>query len=135
MRVCLLLASLLTANFSFASACPTESLVLYRNQEFHLTLMFYGRPAADVNVELTTNGKAALHKSTGAGGTVSFGILPAGRYHIVIRRWGTLNLLVRPEEGSNGPWFTWFVLKPGVRNPDGTQMPSPACPVLSAVSD
>lgn len=94
-----------------AQVCQPESITLYRNQELHLRLLFHEVPSKSATVELRSEDMPARSMRTDKDGTVDFGVLSPGAYSIQVRRWGRMNLLVRPEQGANGPWITWSALE------------------------
>lgn len=94
-----------------AQVCQSESITLYRNQPLHLRLLFHGIPSKSTRVEVRSSAAPVRSMITDKDGTVDFGVLVSGTYSIEVRRWGRMNLLVRPEQGANGPWITWSVLE------------------------
>lgn len=91
--------------------CQPESIILYRNQGLHLRLLFHEVPSKSATVELRSEDMPARSMRTDKDGTVDFGVLSPGAYSIQVRHWGQMTLLVRPEQGMNGPWITWSVLE------------------------
>jgi len=94
-----------------AQVCQPESITLYRNQPLHLKLLFHGVPFKSKIVEVRSSDTPVRSMITDKAGTVDFGVLAPGSYSVEVRHWGRMTLLVRPEQGLNGPWITWSVLE------------------------
>jgi hypothetical protein len=63
-------------------------------------------------------------------GTVDFGILAPGEHEIFTPGWGKLSLL-KNQQGANGPWFTWSVLKPKLTKNQNSNNPLPPCTIMA----
>jgi len=94
-----------------AQVCQPESITLYRNQPLHLRLLFHGVPSKSKIVEVRSSDTPVRSMITDKDGTGDFGVLSPGTYSIEIRHWGRMTLLVRPEQGLNGPRTTWSAMK------------------------
>src|SRR5579872_2654743 len=81
-----------------ATLCSSEPLVLYRNQEFRLRLVLHDTPARAIEVKLYKSDRLQRRLQTDENGSTMFGLLPVGRYRVVVPGWGTLSLWVRPEQ-------------------------------------
>jgi hypothetical protein len=119
-----------------SEACPTESITVYFNQEVRLRLLSpQDTPARSIMVELYLKAKVLGALLTGRDGEVNFGTLPEGNYKVVVTRWGRLDLHVRPEQGTNGPVFTWFLPHSKITSSSGKKSPTAVCPILMAVEN
>ena len=119
-RIVALAVLSLLVGLARADNCRPESLVLYRDQPFHLRLLSHGIPSKSIAVALHSTDTSTRSMITDSSGVVDFGVLTPGSYWIDVRGWGRLSLLVRPEQGANGAWITWSKpkqsVKPGDRN-------------------
>jgi hypothetical protein len=70
-------------------------------------------------------------------GRVFLGLLPDGKYRVVIPRKGTLDVVVlRQRSGLNGPLMSWFLFpKSKYKWVEGKQVAGNPCPILVLKAD
>jgi len=123
--VAVLMALTLVSFAAGSNACPTESVTLYSNQRVRLKLVSEGSAPRSIKVALYSKGTLLRALVTDDSGEVNFEVLPEGNYQLAIRKWGKLDLRVRPEKGLNGPLITWFRPKLDLRSVGGENAPRP----------
>jgi hypothetical protein len=70
-------------------------------------------------------------------GRVRLGLLPDGKYRVVIPSKGTLDVVVLPRKsGINGPWISWFLFpKSKYKWVAGKKATGNPCPILAIKED
>ena len=85
----------------WAGDCPsTLSVSLYRDQDFDLQVFFDNTPAVTSPLELYAGDKLAHSAIADQSGRVRLGLLPDGKYRVVIPGKGTLDVVVLPQKSG-----------------------------------
>lgn len=121
-----------------AADCPqTSSVSLYSDQDFDLQVFFDNTPAAATPLQLYTGDKRVHSAIADQNGRVRLGLLPDGKYRVVIRGKGTLDFVVlQQKSGINGPLISWYLFpKSKYKWIAGKKVAGPPCPILAIKED
>jgi hypothetical protein len=107
----ILLIVLSTCLIAWAGDCwPSAQISLYSDQLFDLRVFFDNAPAVATPLQLYTGDKLVRSAIADQSGGVHLGVLPVGKYRVVIPNKGTLAVAVRPERSNlNGPLISWYL--------------------------
>jgi len=111
LRLATLLVILSVSSFVRAADCPTVSPVDLRgDQELELEIYFDDKLANSTPLQLYAGDTLRHSAFADHNGRVHFGLLPHGKYRIVIPRKGALDVVVLPQQsGLNGPLICWLL--------------------------
>ena len=139
-RLATLLIVLSTCFVAWAGACPPPSLTpisLLSNEAFDLQVFFDGTPAVATPLQLYARDKLVHSAIADQNGRVRLGVLPKGKYRVVIPQKGTLDVVVLPQSsGLNGPMISWFLFpKSTYKWVAGEKVPGKPCPLVMLKAD
>jgi hypothetical protein len=111
-RLATLLIVLSLCFVAWAGDCPPTSgpINLYSDEPFDLSIFFDSTPAVATPLQVYAGDKLMHSAIADQHGNVRLGLLPDGKYRVVIPRKGTLDVVVlQQKSGHNGPYFRWFL--------------------------
>jgi hypothetical protein len=83
---------------------------LYSDEPFDLSIFFDNTPAVATPLQVYAGDKLMHSAIADQNGNVRLGLLPDGKYRVVIPRKGTLDVVVlQQKSGLNGPYISWFL--------------------------
>jgi hypothetical protein len=138
LRLAILLIVLSVCFIAWADDCPPRSPVnLHSDEAFDLQVFFDNTPAVATPLELYAGDKLAHSTIADQSGRVRWGLLPDGKYRVVIPRKGTLDVVVLPQKsGLNGPLMSWFLFPSSkYKWVAGEKVASHPCPILVLKAD
>jgi len=133
-----LLIVLSVCPIAWAGDCPPSSPIsLHRDQDFDLQVFFDNTPAVATPLQLYAGDKLVHSAIADQNGRVRLGLLPDGKYRVVIPRKGTLDVVVLPRKsGINGPLISWsFFPKSKSKWVAGKKVAENPCPILAIKED
>ena len=131
-RLASLLIVLSVCTIAWAEYCPPSSPIhLYSDQSLDLQVFFDNTPAVATPLQLYAGDKLVHSVIADQNGRVRLGLLPDGKYRVVIPRNGTLDVVVLPQNsGLNGPLVSWFLFpKSKYKWIAGKQVAGKPCPI------
>ena len=138
LRLATLLIVLSGCVIAWAGGCPPTSPIDLRSDEaFDLHVFFDDRPAAATPLQLYTGDKLVHSAIADRNGGVRLGLLPEGKYRVVIPGKGTLEVVVLPQKsGLNGPLISWSLFPESKYHwVAGKRVAGKQCPVLALKAD
>lgn len=123
---------------AWAGDCPPPSPIsLHSDQDFDLQVFFDDSPAVAIPLQLYAGDKPVHSAIADQNGRVRLGLLPDGKYRVVIPRKGTLDVVVlRQKSGINGPLISWFLFpKSKYKWVAGEKVALNPCPILAIKED
>jgi hypothetical protein len=111
-RLATLLIVLSSCFVAWAGDCPPTSgpINLYNDEPFDLSIFFDNTPAVATPLQVYAGDKLMHSAIADQNGNVRLGLLPDGKYRVVIPRKGTLDVVVlQQKSGLNGPYISWFL--------------------------
>jgi len=123
---------------AWADACPPESPVsLHSDEVLDLQVFFDKAPAVATPLQLYAGDKLVRSATADQNGRVWLGLLPDGKYRVVIPRKGTLDVVVLPQKsGLNGPLISWFLFpKSKYKWVAGEKVAGNPCPLVVLKAD
>jgi hypothetical protein len=123
---------------AWAGHCPPSSPIsLHSDQDFDLQVFFDNTPAVATPLQLYAGDKLVHSAIADQNGRVRLGLLPDGKYRVVIPSKGTLDVVVLPRKsGINGPWISWFLFpKSKYKWVAGKRVTGNPCPILAIKED
>jgi len=102
-----------------------------------LQVFFDNTPAAATPLQLYAGDKLVRSAIADQNGRVRLGVLPDGKYRVVIRHKGTLDVVVLPQaSGLNGPLISWFLFpKSKYKWVAGKKVTGTPCPIVALKAD
>jgi hypothetical protein len=102
-----------------------------------LQVFFDNTTAVATPLQLYAGDKLVHSAIADQNGRVRLGLLPDGRYRVVIPRKGTLDVVVLPQKsGLNGPLMSWFLFpKSKYKWVAGKKVAGNPCPILMLQAD
>ena len=137
-RLATLLIVLSTCSIAWAGDCPFQSPIsLHRDEELDLQVFFDNTPAAATPLQLYAGDKLVHSAIADHNGGVRLGLLPDGKYRVVIPRKGMLDVVVLPQRsGLNGPLISWFLFpKSQHKWVAGKEVAGKPCPIVVLKAD
>jgi hypothetical protein len=137
-RLATLLIVLSTCFIARAEDCPPWSPVsLHSNEAFDLQVFFDNTPAVATPLQLYAGDKLVHSAIADRNGRVRLGLLPGGKYRVVIPHKGTLEVVVLPQSsGLNGPVISWFLFpKSNYKWVAGKKVAGKPCPMVVLKAD
>ena len=128
----------LSALIAWADDCsPLSPISLYSDQSFDVQVFFDNTAAASTPLQLYSEGKLVHSVIADHDGRVQLGLLPDGKYRVVISHKGKLDLLVLPRNsGINGPLISWFLFpKSKYKWVAGKKVAGSPCQILALKED
>ncbi len=110
-RLATLLIVLSVCFVAWAGDCrPASPVSLHSDEALDLQVFFDNAPAAATPMQLYAGNKLVQSATADQNGRVRLGLLPNGKYRVVIPDKGTLDVVVLPQKsGLNGPLISWFL--------------------------
>jgi hypothetical protein len=137
-RIAALLIVLSTCLIAWAGDCPLPPPISLQSDEpFDLQVFFDNNPAVATPLQLYAGDKLVRSAITDQSGRVRLGVLPAGKYRVVILHKGTLDIAVLPQRSHlNGPLISWFLF-PNSRYKwvAGKKVAGNPCPIVALKAD
>jgi hypothetical protein len=121
-----------------AEDCPPPSPISLQSDEaFDLQVFFDNTPAAATPLQLYVGAKLMHSATADKNGRVRLGVLPHGKYRVVIPSKGTLDVVILPQRsGLNGSLISWFLFpKSKYKWVAGEQVPGKLCPIVVLKAD
>jgi hypothetical protein len=111
LRLATLLIVLSVCFIAWAGDCPPPSPInLHSDEAFDLQVFFDNKHAIATPLQLYARDKLVHSAIADQNGRVRLGLLPDGKYRVVVPRKGTLDVVVLPQKsGLNGPLISWFL--------------------------
>ena len=137
-RLATLLIVLSTCFIAWADDCPPPlPISLHSNEAFDLQVFFDDAPAVATPVQLYAGDKLVHSAVADRNGRVRLGLLPDGKYRVVIPHKGTLDLVVlQQSSGLNGPVISWLLFpKSNYKWVAGKKVPGKPCPTVILKAD
>jgi hypothetical protein len=137
-RLATLLIVLSTCFIAWAGDCPFQSPIsLHSDEPFDLQVFFDNTPAVATPLQLYAGDKPMRSEIADQNGRVRLGILPAGKYRVVIPHKGTLDVVVLPQRsGINGPLISWFLFpRSQYKWVAGKEVAGKPCPIVVLKAD
>jgi hypothetical protein len=138
LRLATLLIVLSVCFIAWAGDCPPPSPInLHSDEAFDLQVFFDNTPAVATPLQLSAGDKLVHSAIADQNGRVRLGLLPDGKYRVVIPRKGTLDVVVLPQKsGLNGPLISWFLFpKSKYKWVAGKKVAANPCPILLLKAD
>ena len=112
-------------------------LRLYSNQAFDLQVFLDDTPARGTSLQLYIGDKLVRAAIADRKGRFRLGLLPEGKYRVVLPRRGLLDMVVLPQKnGLNGPMYSWFLFpKSKYEWVAGKKVAGKQCPILALKED
>ena len=132
-RLATLLVALSVCFIAWADDCPPASPIsLYSDNDFDLQVFFDNTPAVSTPLQLYAGDKLVHSAITDRNGRVRLGLLPDGKYRVVIPQKGTLDVVVLSQKsGTNGPLISWFLYpKSNYKWVAGKKVAGKQCPMV-----
>ena len=112
-RLATLLIALSVCLVAWASDCPPTSgpdKPVHSDEPLDLSIFFDNTLAVATPFQLYAGDKLMHTEIPDQNGNVRLGLMPDGKYRVVIPRKGTLDVVVlQQKSGHNGPYFRWFL--------------------------
>ena len=138
LRLATLLIVLSASLVAWAGICrPLPPVELYSDQPFDLQVFFDSKPAVALPLQLYT-GDTLVHSATAdQNGRVRLGLLPNGKYRVMIPRKETLDLVVLQQKSNlNGPFISWYLFpKSKYKWVEGKKVAGIPCPGFGLKED
>ena len=137
-RIAALLIVLSTCLIAWAGDCPLPPPISLQSDEpFDLQVFFDNTPAVATPLQLYAGDKLVRSVMADQNGRVRLGLLPDGKYRVVIPSKGTLDVVVLPQRsGLNGPLISWFLFpKSKYKWVAGKKVAGNPCPILGLKAD
>jgi hypothetical protein len=108
-RLATLLIVLSVCFVAWAGDCPPQPPInLYSDEPFDLRISFDNTPAVATPLQLYAGDKLVHSAIADQNGEVRLGLLPDGKYRVVIPRKGTLDVVVlQQKSGHNSSLISW----------------------------
>jgi hypothetical protein len=138
LRLATLLIVLSVCFIAWAGDCPPPSPIrLHSDEAFDLQVFLNNTPAVATPLQLYAGDKLAHSAIAEQNNRVRLGLLPDGKYRVVIPRKGTLDVVVLPQKsGLNGPSINWFLFpKSKCKWVAGKKVAGNQCPILVLKED
>jgi hypothetical protein len=138
LRLATLLIVLSVCFIAWAGDCPpTPPINLYSDEAFDLQVFFDNTPAVATPLQLYAGDKLVHSAIADQNGRVRLGLLPDGRYRVVIPLKGTLDVVVLPQKNKlNGPLIIWSLSpKSKYKWVAGKKVAGNPCPILGLKED
>jgi hypothetical protein len=137
LRLAILLILLSVCFTAWAQNCPSSPINVDSDEAFDLQVFFDNTPAAATPLQLYAGDKLVHSAIADQNGRVRLGLLPNGKYRVVIPRKGTLDVVVLPLKSSlNGPLISWFLFpKSKYHWVSGKRVAGKQCPMLVVKED
>jgi len=138
LRAATLLIVLSACSIAWAGDCgPSSAIDLRSDEAFDLQVFFDNAPAVAILLQLYAGDKLVHSAIADQDGRVRLGLLPEGKYRVVILRKGTLDVVVLPQKsGLNGPLISWFLFpKSKYKWVAGKKVAGHQCPILVLKED
>ena len=138
LRLATLLIVLSACFAAWAEDCRhTPPISLHSDEPFDLQVFFDQEPAVGTPLRIYDGGKLVHSAVTDRSGRVRLGLLPAGKYSVIIARKGTLELSVLPlKSGLSGDMISWFLFpKSRYKWVAGQRIAGIPCPVVMLKAD
>lgn len=138
LRLAALLIVLSICFIAWAGDCPPPSPInLHYDEALDLQVFFDNTPAVATPLQLYAGDKLVHSAIADQNGRVHFGLLPDGKYRVVIPHKGTLDVVVLPQKsGLNGPLISWFLFpKSKYKWVAGEKVAGNPCPILVLKAD
>jgi len=137
-RIATLLIVFSVCLIAWAGDCPPSSPIsLHSDQDFDLQVFFDNTPAVATPLQLYAGDKLVHSAIADQDGRVRLGLLPDGKYRVVIPRKGTLDVVVLSQKsGINGLLMSWFLFpKSKYKWVAGKKVAGNPCPILAIRED
>ena len=137
-RLATLLIVLSVCFVAWAGDCPPPSPIhLHSDEDFDLQVYFDGTPAVATPLQLYAGDKLVHSAIADQNGRVRLGLLPDGKYRVVIPSKGTLDVVVLPQRsGLNGDLISWFLFpKSKYKWVAGNKVAGNPCPMVVLKAD
>jgi hypothetical protein len=138
LRLATLLIVLSACFIAWAGDCPPPSPInLHSDEAFDLQVFFDNTPAVATPLRLYAGDKLVYSAIADQNGSVHLGLLPDGKYRVVIPDKGTLDVVVlQRKSGLNGPLISWFLFpKSKYKWVAGEKVAGNPCPILVLKAD
>jgi hypothetical protein len=138
LRLATLLIVLSVCFIAWAGDCPAPLPInLHYDEALDLQLFFDNTPAVATPLQLYAGAKLVHSAIADQNGRVRLGLLPNGKYRVVIPGKGTLDVVILPQRsGLNGPLISWFLFpKSKYKWVAGKQVAGNPCPILVLKAD
>jgi hypothetical protein len=137
-RLATLLIVLSVCSVAWAGDCPPPSPIhLHSDEDFDLQVYFDSTPAVATPLQLYAGDKLVHSAIADQNGSVHLGLLPDGKYRVVIPSKGTLDVVVLPQRsGLNGDLISWFLFpKSKYKWVAGNKVAGIPCPMVVLKAD
>jgi hypothetical protein len=137
-RLATLLIILSVCFIAWADDCPpTPPINLHSDEAFDLQVFFDNAPAVATPLQLYAGDKLVHSAIADQKGRVRLGLLPDGKYRVVIPLKGTLDVVVLPQKNNlNGPLIIWSLFpKSKYKWVAGKKVAGTPCPILGLKED
>jgi hypothetical protein len=138
LRLATLLVVLSICFIAWAGDCwPPSPINLHYDEALDLQVFFDNTPAVATPVQLYAGDKLVHSAIADQNGRVRLGLLPDGKYRVVIPSKGTFDVVVLPQKsGLNGPLISWFLFpKSKYKWVAGEKVAGKPCPMLILKAD
>jgi len=138
LRFATLLIVLSVCHIAWSGDCPPPSPIkLHGDEAFDLQVFFDNTPAVATPLQLYAGDKLMHSAIADKNGMVRLGLLPDGKYRVVVPSKGALDVVVLPQmSGLNGPLISWFLFpKSKYKWVAGKKVAGNPCPILVLKAD
>ncbi len=123
---------------AYAEDCrQTPPITLHRDEPLDISVFFDNKPADATTLQLYAGDKLVHAPSVNQHGRWLLGLLPVGKYRVVIPHRATLDIVILPQSsGLNGDMISWFLFpKSRYKWVEGKQVAGKPCPVVVLKAD